>query len=145
MAGMFLTTRRSNSSFYSSFALFFDLIFFSCQQPLEDSASPFGAVSSHIFPVRNFQGCQVAFSNIPETEQWTTYCTSAGSKLAVEEVLRNASIFHPRDVAQPSQSSSLQDCWQCCKAGAFQYLLVGNLVYPGNSKDTAKTAEMEAV
>ena len=61
-------TRRSKSSFYSSFVLFFDLIFFTCQQPLEDSASQFGAVSSHIFPVHNFKGCKDAFSNIPETK-----------------------------------------------------------------------------
>ena len=78
MAGMFLASRRCCSSFSSSFPVFFNLLFFSCQQPLVDSASPFGAVTSHILPVRNFQGCQVAFSNIPETEQWTTYCTSAG-------------------------------------------------------------------
>ena len=145
MAGMFLASRRCCSSFFSSFTVFFNLLFFSCQQPLVDSASPFGAVTSHILPVRNFQGCQVAFSNIPETEQWTTYCTSAGGELAVQEVLRNASIFHSRDVAQPTQSSSPQDCWQCCEACASQHLFVGDLVYPRNSKDTAKAAKMEAV
>ena len=65
--------------FSSSFPVFFNLLFRSCQQPLVDSVSPFGAVTSHIFPVCNFQGYEVHLhhdSNIPKSEQWTTYCTT---------------------------------------------------------------------
>ena len=145
MAGIFLSSRRYCSYFSSYFPVFFNLFFLSCQQPFVDSALPFVVVTSHILPVRNFQGYQVAFSNIPKTEQWTTYCTSANGEPAVHEVLRSGSIFYSRDVAQPTQSSSPQDFWQCCETCASQHLFVGDLVCPRNSQDTAKAAKMEAV
>ena len=75
----------------------------------------------------------------------STNASFAGGKFTIQDVFGDASILHPLHMAEPPKSALPEQGEYGRKTCTLEYLGIGNLVTPVDTKDAAKTAQMEAV
>ena len=63
----------------------------------------------------------------------------ARSKLTIEDILGDLTVFHTAHMAKPAQFTLSEQCVHCGEAGTGKNLSIGHFVPPAGAKDAVKT------
>ena len=128
------------------FHLFVSLLLSSSESCLH-SLTPAAAILGKRFPAASVDVCEfeVALVEVLVAQCGAVYWAAPQGKLSIQDILRNATIFHPEYMAQPSQSALRQHEVHAEGACLFQYSSVSDLVLPGDAEDTAQASEVKAL
>ena len=111
-------------------------------QLLVKNTAPFAAVGCYLFPVLrvDVQGFHVTLADIFVARLGSTNASLAGGEFTIEDAFANASILHPSHMAEPPKSALPEQCEHGRKICTLEYLGIGNLVTPTDTKDAAKAS-----
>ena len=128
------------------FHLFVSLLLYSSDSCLH-SLKPAATILGKRFPAARVDVCEfeVALADVLEVQRGAAYWAAPHGKLSIQDILRNATIFHAVYMAQPSQSALRQHEVHAEGACLFQYSSVSDLVLPDDAEDTAQASEVKAL
>ena len=95
----------------------------------------FAAVSSQISILMTSESFHVALADIFISQLGATLGSYARSKLTIEDVLEDPTVFHTTPMAKLVHSASLEQRVHRREAGTGKNLSVGHFVPPANAKD----------
>ena len=87
----------------------------------------------------------VGFEDAPKSFSLASDCPFALTKLAVEQLLRNASVGHAGNVACPAELGLFHGCDYVREFSSAQDLSVWDFVLPSDVKEGSEASKMESM
>ena len=88
----------------------------------------------------DFRLCKLSLQLIFATLPWSTTIALSFLELAEEDCFEHANVFHPCDVASPTQLHLKQDGLYAGQAGSLEDFFVRHVVLPFDAKDGTQAA-----